>query len=157
MTRCVIRYLLVLLVGFWLGGLTFYSLVVIPIGEDIVGGATQGFVTGQVTTCLNWIGAACLLALLRNVARSRERLLQGAWITMAACQAILFILHPRLDHMLDAKTLTVVDPSSFEPLHWLYVGITGLEWLGGLVCVWLLVNGTRRATPTRIGDGEALS
>lgn len=50
------QFLLTLVVGLWLGGLTFYAGIVVPIGTEIVGGTEQGFVTQRVTNWLNALG-----------------------------------------------------------------------------------------------------
>src|SRR5258707_15304973 len=40
----------------WLGGLTFYALVVVPVGTQVLGGpVAQGFVTQAVTVRLNFV------------------------------------------------------------------------------------------------------
>ena len=51
---------------------------------------------------------------------------------MAGAQLVLFVIHPRLDAMLDAQTHSVIDPSSFHPLHEFYLTIVSVEWFAGL-------------------------
>jgi hypothetical protein len=47
------QYVSFLALTFWLGGLTFYSLIVVPTGAEVVGRTEQGFVTSAVTLKLN--------------------------------------------------------------------------------------------------------
>ena len=44
------QFLVMSAVALWLGGFTFYALVVVPTGTDVLGGSVeQGFVTQAVT------------------------------------------------------------------------------------------------------------
>ena len=52
---------------------------------------------------------------------------------MAAAQAILFVLHPKLDAMLDLANQSVMDPEVFHPLHEFYLTVTGVQWFAGLI------------------------
>lgn len=140
MRQALCRYLVAIALGFWLGGLTFYTLVVIPTGEDLVGGTVQGFVTQQVTSYLNWIGVAVLTILLPSVIRRRQWQPACAWGVILACQLALFALHPKLDGMLDSAKHEISDPDSFYQWHQVYLGVTTAQWLAGMTYVWLLTT-----------------
>src|SRR5215831_10480453 len=107
--RIARRFLMLCALGWWLGGLTFYSLVVIRASHQIVGSHTKvGFITQKVTNGLNAIGAAALVLMLWNGAASwrgagtwTRRGLAAAWIAAAAAHAWIYLLHARLDGMLD--------------------------------------------------------
>ena len=48
------RFLVILAIGFWLGGFTFYASVVIHTGHRVFGSRLEvGFLTQQVTRWLN--------------------------------------------------------------------------------------------------------
>ncbi len=52
---------------------------------------------------------------------------------MAGTQVALYLIHPRLDAMLDAQTHSVINPSSFHSLHETYLTIVSVQWFAGLV------------------------
>ncbi len=61
------RFLILCLLAFWFGGLTFYAVLVIPTGAKVLGSHTeQGFVTQQVTNWLNLVGAMGTIILAWN-------------------------------------------------------------------------------------------
>ena len=135
------RIAAVLAMSFWWGGLAFYGLIVVPTGVEVLGSAMeQGFITRQVSNSLNLSGAATLAILLWSAAATWRKgvgltkwLLATSWIVMAGAQLVLFVVHPRLDAMLDAQTQTIAEPTSFHSLHEFYLSITGLQWFAGLL------------------------
>jgi hypothetical protein len=53
------RYCYILLMAAWMGGFTFYALIVIPTAERVLDSMRDtGFITQQVTRWLNLIGAS---------------------------------------------------------------------------------------------------
>src|SRR5438067_11181166 len=99
--RVIWRFLVVAALMFWQGGFTFYSAVVVPLGQDIFG-KRQGFLTREVTDYLNLAGAIALLLLAWDVAavsdRPFRRLLRWlCWAVMAVGLAVLLWLQPHLD------------------------------------------------------------
>ena len=67
------RYAVLLIFAVWMGGFTFYTLIVIPTGGKVLGSERDvGFITQQVTNWLNWIGLLALLVLGWN-ARAEGR------------------------------------------------------------------------------------
>lgn len=135
------RILVVLSGAIWLGGLTFYASVVIPMAHRVLGShTTVGFITQQVTGWINVVAVIALLVFLANLfatrtaQRRRMRItVWTAWAVMAAIQAGLFVLHPTLDRLLDAEALEILDPERFYPLHQLYLIGTSVQLLAGLV------------------------
>jgi hypothetical protein len=127
------RYVIVATWALWIGGLTFYGLVVVPTGTKLLGSTQQGFITQQVTNYLNLIGWVALTALLWNVVRQRRKLLAATWLVMLAAQIALMVIHPQLDKLLNPAELEVVDEARFHPLHEVYLSITGIQWTAALV------------------------
>lgn len=143
MPESIRRYIAFIVIAFWLGGLTFYSLIVVPSGSDVIGRVEQGFVTRVVSWKLNWVGAAALLVLLVNVAGRRERGLLISWLILAAAQVTLFWLHPQVERLLDLESHTVLDPAKFYTVHRVYLWVVAALWLAGVWHSWLIAVNTR--------------
>ncbi len=120
----------------WWGGLTFYSLFVVPIGSDVFGATAQGFVTQRVTHWLNGMSLVTLVLLLWNLTATRRRLLIVTWLLMVSSLAGLAVLHGSLDALLDPQSQTVSDGERFYSLHRVYLALTAIQWLAGLVHLW---------------------
>jgi hypothetical protein len=143
--RMLLRFLprlaAVIALALWWGGLTFYAVFVVPVGVDVLGGATeQGFITQQVSNSINLLAVLTLVTLVWNgVASRREtgRLMKisliATWLVMAATQAVLFVVHPQLDGMLDATSHSLARPESFHALHEFYLTVVGVQWFAGLL------------------------
>ena len=147
------RLLAVLLLAVWWGGFTFYALVVVPTGHQVLRSKVrQGFITQQVTNQLNVLGAATLALLLWQwVATRREvnspgwsRTAVVSWVVLGVTLALLFWLHPRLDALLDAEHRTVLDDDKFYALHRIYLVVATVQWLAGLVHLVSLQSVSRR-------------
>ena len=124
----------------WLGGLTFYALIVVPIGGELLGETQQGFITQQVTQWLNGIGTAALLALAW---RARARPVRGQWLNLAllaGLQAALVFVHLQLGPMLDGQAIEVLDPDRFYLVHRVYLILTTFQWLLGWRHLWLVIK-----------------
>jgi hypothetical protein len=127
--------------AFWWGGLTFYSLVAVPIGMDVLGGAAeQGFITRLVAKWINISGGATLAVLLASAASNwrfsgkfARTVLASTWLAMAILQALLFAIHPQLDAMLNVSSHDIADPDRFHQLHEIYLTVVGVIWFAGLV------------------------
>ncbi len=157
--RLLRRFAMLCVMGWWLGGLTLYTTAVIRTAHRVVGSHTRvGFVTQAVTTELQWIGAAALALMLWNGAASwrgarpwtRRSLLAG-WLVAAAAHVALFLIHARLDGMLDLQARQVRDSASFHAPHELYELFVAVEWLAGLVYLLAALMAWRQedATPAR--------
>ena len=141
------RFLFFWAVAFWLGGFMFYGGVVIDAGAKALGShRRQGFITQQVTNRLNQAGAVALPLMLWNVTgiwrhrrRSTRVFLAITWLTMAAVQIELFLLHPMMDRLLDTKARAILDDAQFIRLHVVYLTSSTVQWLAGLVHVWCAV------------------
>ena len=141
-------HLLVLLVmAFWLGGLTFYAAVVIPTAHEVLGThRTVGFITQKVTNWINLVGTVALLVLLARwmisssaPSRRLRASLIVTWVVMVGMQALLFYLHSVLDRTLDIQARQVVDDGRFYNLHRVYLVTTIIQQCAGLIHVFCLV------------------
>ena len=127
------KLIYVLAVSLWFGGLTFYALVVVPAGTDVVGSTTQGFITQRVTLRLNVVGAVSLACMLLSTVPARRKSLWIAWGLMAGAQAALFVIHAQLAAMLESETRSVPDPANFYSLHRVYLLTSAVQWFA---CLW---------------------
>jgi hypothetical protein len=127
------RFLALAALCFWQGGFTFYSSVVVPLGQQLNGPTPQGFLTREVTNYLNLAGFAALpllaweLAAARDPRPARRALRWGLGVVLVATLAALYLLHRHLDAMMDLETLRV-DRRSFRPSHRLYLWVSTAQW-----------------------------
>jgi len=139
------RYLFVLTFAWWMGGLTFYALVVIPTAEHFLGNHRDvGFITQQVTIWLNLSGFVPLLVLLWNLiadwgfARRWFRYgLAGTWALMLVSHFGLFAAHSWVTRILDVPNHRIHDFDGFEARHAVYEGIVTIQWIAALTHAWL--------------------
>jgi hypothetical protein len=147
------RYVVMLVMAMWMGGFTFYALIVIPTAEAVLGSERQtGFITQQVTRWLNLIGLVALLTLLWNVRSSWKskypRLRLGlllCWTLMFLAQAGLFITHPFMDKLLDPQTRAIHGHGQFANLHQIYLTFATTQWIAALSYIWIAFNLWRHA------------
>lgn len=164
--RLLFRFVLLCALGLWIGGLTFYTLRVIKAAHRVVGNHTKvGFITQQATADLNLIGTGALVLMAANGWASRRTagtatraLLALSWLAAAAGHAAVFVIHARLDGMLDAASRQVREGAAFHGPHETYLIATAVEW--GAALVYLLaalaawqrrdaVSSDRRPEPPR--------
>ena len=134
------RYLTILLLAMWMGGFTFYALIVIPTATKVLGNERQvGFTTQQVTHWLNLIGIVAILVFLWNAVaagngqtRWRRRGLMLAWGVMVLAHIGLFATHSVMDGLLDSKAFKVHDYDHFVNLHTTYLGFATTQWVAAL-------------------------
>ena len=142
--RILRRFAMLAIMGWWLGGLTLYTTAVLRYAHRVIGSHTRvGFVTQAVTGELQWIGAAALALMLwdglvswRPSGRGLRWALAASWGVAALAHAGLFILHLRLDAMLDFQARQVRDGMPFHGPHEAYEALVGIEW--GAAMVYLL-------------------
>ena len=134
------RFLTTLALALWWGGFTFYALVVIPTAQKVLHSHVKvGFITQQVTGWLNWCGVAALVFLLWHLLTEQgwspraRRVFWISWLVMLAAQISLFILHPRLDALLDFSAREILDEPRFYFLHRVYLCVSTGQWLAGVV------------------------
>jgi hypothetical protein len=151
----IIRLLFVFALAIYLGGFTFYSVVVIPILHDQLGSSLEaGLVTQRVTKVLNEIGVVTLLLGWRVYRDSRVAGVGGdrghAWrlgpiLVSTTCLLGLFALHSVLDRKLEAGTRV-----GFYPWHRAYLWTSTIQWVANIVLMAQAVGFTvPRAEPDR--------
>lgn len=118
----------------WVGGFCFYAGVVVPILHDEFDSLSGSFVTRRATDSLNLIGLATI-ALWWAWALLGNRLGPASWrrarIGLLGTSSIfllsLFVMHARMDRMLDTTGLT-----SFYPWHRAYLIVSTAQWAANL-------------------------
>jgi hypothetical protein len=151
------RYLVVLAISLWLGGFTFYSVVVIHTAHHVLDSMLEtGLITQQVSGWLNWIGIGTLAILLWNVFaswRTQNRLLRNSlatmWLVMTAVEIWLFLLHPMLDKQINLETHHLVDRVQFRNVHTLYVTLSTVQWGAGLIYIFVTLQAWRNIDSTQ--------
>jgi len=127
------RFASIVALAFWMGGFTFYALVVIPIGHKLLGKGHQAEITQQVTYWLNLSGILTLVILLPAVRRSK--LLVASWVVMLVTLVLLFGLHPRLAAFMSPEDVAV-DRRQFYRWHQAYLLVSTVQWLAALAYMW---------------------
>ena|ERR1700722_10986132 len=155
------RYIVLLIFALWMGGFTFYTLIVIPTGGKVLDGGERdvGFITQQITNWLNWIGVVALAILGWN-ARVEGRgflrwLLAVCWLAMAVTLVALFCLHPVLDRMLDTETHQIHGGAIFFNWHRAYMAVASFQWLAALAFMWLTLLAWRTTDRKKAQDSIA--
>jgi hypothetical protein len=144
------RFFVLAALAFWQGGFTFYSAVVVPAGERVLGSSReQGFVTRRVTNYLNAAGAVALPLCLwdariggRKTLGSRLR--WAAWGGMTVTLAVQIGLHVALDRLLEPDEMRVVDEQAFRAVHQWYLIASTAQWVCCLAFLILSLGAWRK-------------
>jgi len=136
------RYLVVLAVMFWQGGFTFYSSVVVHVGQQVLGShLAQGLVTQSVTNYLNLAGIVAIVLwgwdifAARDPSFIRRSVRWALWVLLPVTLALLAWLHLRLDAFIDFETSTVTDPTRFHAIHSWYLHVSTVQWAASLLLI----------------------
>jgi hypothetical protein len=155
MIQLLRRFCVAVTLMFWQGGFTFYAAVVVHTGADVLGGhLEQGFITRRVTNYLNLAGAVALPILAWEVAASsdparwRRRMRWTIWGLLVATLAGLVWLHVRLDQKLDPQEQVILDPPAFRWEHRVYLNVSTVQWVAGLVALFLCLSAWRAEANT---------
>jgi len=128
------RALVVAALAFWMGGFTFYAVVVVPEGQEVLGShRLQGFITRQVTNYLNWAGAVALVILAWDLVAGKcwtwlWPTRWAPWAGMALTLGVLFWLHAQLDDLLDQESFRILDGAAFYSAHRWYLITSAIQW-----------------------------
>lgn len=141
-----------LLMGAWMGGFTFYALIVIPTAGLVLGGEREvGFITQKVTFWLNLIGLACLgffawdmLCDWSSLTRPLRRWLATSWIVMSAMFPGLFMVHRLMDRLLESPGFKIHQISHFTDLHTVYLGFATVQWTAAVLHIGLSLAAWRQ-------------
>jgi hypothetical protein len=147
-----VRLLFVLALAIYLGGFTFYSVVVIPVLHDRLESSFEtGLVTQRVTDMLNLLGVVTLslgwciygLNLVCGFRCDRPSQLKIGLLPLllsSVCLVVLLILHRVLDRKLETGTII-----GFYTYHRAYLWSSTVQWFANL---WLLARSTGVFTPS---------
>jgi hypothetical protein len=124
---------LLLVWALWWGGLSFYAIVVVPIGTELIGSVEQGFITQRVTGWHNILTVGFLVCLFIEAVRMRSRMLWSLVIALAIIEVGLFSWHWHLTKMMDFADHSV--PSNFYSQHAIYLWFTAAEWFLGIALI----------------------
>jgi Na+-driven multidrug efflux pump len=156
------RYLALAALFFWQGGFTFYAAVVVPVGQVVLKSHLhQGFVTRRVTFFLNLSGAAASTVLAwdlfgtGDLSRCRRWTRIGLWGVMVGILGVLFVLHARLDSLLDPEAIDITDRRVFRHAHRLYLWISTAQWAAALAYLALTLRAWRAEDRGEEPDGPA--
>ncbi|HWB11461.1 MAG TPA: hypothetical protein VG826_19680 [Pirellulales bacterium] len=148
------RFFILATLAFWQGGFAFYSAIVVPAGEEVLGSSReQGFVTRRVTNYLNAAGAValplCLWDLWIGTWTSGIRLRWGSWGGMALTLALQVWLHMVLDRLLQPDAMLVSDQRTFRALHQWYLIASTAQWACSVAFLVLTLIAWRKEDATR--------
>lgn len=154
------RFVVVVALMFWQGGFTFYSAVVVPVGQKVIGQRRQSLVTRAVTNYMNISGAVALLPLAWDLIAARDRRPRrrrwrwASWAVMAVGLVFLAWLHVSLDEQMGGAEGVIDDRTVFRTGHRWYLWISTVQWAAGLIYLALMVRAWREEDVTR-ADGRA--
>jgi hypothetical protein len=146
-----IRLFFALVLSIYMGGFTFYSVVVIPVLHDHLESSFEtGLVTQRVTDVLNLLGVVtlllgwCIYGLDARWGFRHHR--PGRWqiwplSISSACLLALLLLHRVMDRKLEAGATI-----GFYPYHRAYLWTSTVQWFANL---WLLAGTTGVFTPSQ--------
>lgn len=133
MLRIVLTYLLIISFAFWMGGFSLYFGVVVRIGDEVVGGTEQGFITRQVSWWLNIAGLVTIGLMSLHLYFHRSLILILSLLAVAVTHGFLIIRHNQLEALLEPDSMTVLDPPRFALLHENYEFLSGCQWLAAMI------------------------
>ncbi len=146
------RVLFLLAFALYWGGLTFYTGFVVRISHDVLSDPMDGgLITQRVTALLQILGlVTCLLMGFNSmVVLSRSRKFGYA---LAACTLLLgcsliglFVVHAKLDSLIDVHASEVIDRELFRIGHRRYNQLTTIQWLACLAYLPITVLAWRSA------------
>jgi voltage-gated potassium channel Kch len=146
----LLRWFFVVALTIYVGGFTFYSVVVIPILHDRLESAfLAGLVTQRVTDALNLLGVAtlslgwcvyCVRAMHRFRSDPPRRWDFWPLLISSIGLVVLLVLHRLLDRKLETGTL-----AGFYPYHRAYLWVSTVQWFANLG---LLTNSSGVFTPS---------
>ncbi|MEQ8767858.1 MAG: hypothetical protein RL885_28400 [Planctomycetota bacterium] len=144
------RWLSMFALAVWFGGFTFYSAIVVPIGDSVLDSdLLQGLITRRVTLWLNGAGVITLV-LWAGVVWEEGRLAprkmrRTAWTMLGllvVTQLTLLFLHPQLEARIVFDPPSIRERGTFRSLHAIYLQVSTLQWLfiaiflGVLLRIW---------------------
>lgn len=138
-----------LLILLWLGAFTFYAAIVVPIGSEVVGKTSQGFVTQQVTYWINGFSLAVIASLIADFGRRRgtSRIVLTSLFGLQT--VLLLYLHGKLSDYLHREQLGVAESDVFYEWHRGYLIVSSSQWATAIAIVALLIRESVVESATR--------
>lgn len=133
MLRLVLTYLLFVSFAFWMGGFSLYFGVVVRIGDQVIGGTEQGFITRQISWWLNIAGLVTIGLMSAHLFFHRSWILVLSLMAIALTHGFLMYRHHQLESLLEPESMTVLDPPRFALLHENYEFLSGCQWLAAMI------------------------
>lgn len=133
MIRLMLTYLLLVSFAFWMGGFSLYFGVVVRIGDQVVGGTEQGFITRQISWWLNIAGLVSITLMGLHLWFHRSWVLVLSLVAVVVTHGFLMVRHHQLESMLDPEGMAVLDPGRFAVLHENYEFLSGCQWLAAMI------------------------
>lgn len=129
-----------LLLSLWIGSFTFYAAIVVPIGTEVLGKTSQGFVTQQVAYWINGFSLVIVAFLLADLLRQHGacRICLASFFALQTCT--LVFLHGKLSGYLSFQGLGVAEPEVFYEWHRGYLIVSSLQWATAIASVALLIR-----------------
>ena len=126
--KMIFRKIAFILLIIWWGAFSFYAGIVIPVGMNVLGSHIKmGFITQEVSNYLNYFGLPIFL--FSSYIFRTEKWFFRFGILLVFLQIILFVLHIKLDYLLDFQLFSIKFKSIFYPFHRIYLLISTLIWL----------------------------
>lgn len=136
----ICRTFLLLVFALYWGGLTFYTGFAVRIVHDVLNDPMDGgLITQRVTSVLQILGVLTVLLMGWNcllVFRQSRRLgyfLIGFAALVGFSLFGLFVIHGRLDAMINVETSSITDQIAFDADHRRYNQLTTIQWLASLL------------------------
>lgn len=132
--------LAMVVMAFWIGGITAYAALVVPAGSSLLGTVDQGFVTRVVTFRFNLVGAVAMIPLLFLYGfKGQWKLRLSLWL-MGVVLSSLWFCHAWLDRLLDARERAVLEEVAFYSRHQIYLWLTTIQIVLGWLIIWQLAG-----------------
>jgi len=128
----------------WWGGFTFYAAFVIPTGQKVLGDhVMMGFITEEVAPKISYAAIiACLFSFFNEWlgGEKNRRFVLVSLSIMFLLTIGLFILYPFMHDLLDNQTHKEIDHNQFYFLHRIYLIISTILWINGIVFILRLIK-----------------
>jgi hypothetical protein len=118
---------------FWLGGVTFYIAIVVPVGGEVLGADVQGQVTERVTWYINLMSAMVTVQLAIEWFALRSRWMAVAFFIQLISVIILVVLHGDLARMMQGNPSSLKADADFYTLHRIYLWVSTAQWLNAIL------------------------
>lgn len=124
---------------FWFGGLSFYMIVVVPIGGELLGADVQGEVTSEVTGVVNVVAlVAAMLVGLEGWRRGERGTVWASAVILLFTCGLIALRRVMLSRMPVGPDAVQAGPEdwSFYTFHRGYLWLTTVQWISGVIVMW---------------------